>query len=97
MEEAGKCAFSHFFKEPNDQYTKRNIPLYRRDLALKDNEYVWREEAPGVKLYHKLYLEGDQAYQQEEWPLAIELFQRSLKLLLEVSDVMLLEKGFNRL
>ena len=50
-----------------------------------------------MKLYHKLYLEGDQAYQQEEWPLAIELFQRSLKLLLEVSDVMLLEKGFNRL
>ena len=46
-----------------------------------------------MKLYHKLYLEGDQAYQKEEWSLAIELFQRSLKLLLEVSDTCYLKQG----
>jgi FK506-binding protein 2 len=83
IEEGGRCVFSHYFKEPKDPHTKRNIPLYRRDLGLRDSEFMWREEAPGVREYHRLYLEGDVAYHGQNWTVAVDRFERSLRLLLQ--------------
>ena len=83
-EEAARCSFSHSYVSPDDPTTKQNIPLYRRELGLGRDQFMWREELPGVKETVRLYMVGEQAYVKEDWSGGVAAFEESFRLQMEV-------------
>ena len=55
-EEGAKCLFSFYFYNPEDELATTNFPFYRRQLELKEGEFVWRE--PGIQPHQAAYLAG---------------------------------------
>ena len=84
VEEAARCAFSHAFLDPEDPTTKRNLPLYRDELGMRRDQFVWRPEVPGVKESTRLYLEGEAAYNSDQWEKCAVAFEQSFNLQMEV-------------
>ena len=84
VEEAARCSFSHSFLAPEDPTTRGNIPLYRRELALRNDQFMWRPEVPAVKESVRLYLEGEQAYVDQDWTGCVKTFEQSFRLQMEV-------------
>ena len=84
VEEAARCSFSHSFLAPEDPTTRANIPLYRRELALRNNQFMWRPEVPAVKESVRLYLEGEQVYVDQDWAGCVAAFEKSFRLQMEV-------------
>lgn len=80
VEEAARCSFSHSFLAPEDPTTRANIPLYRRELALRNNQFMWRPEVPAVKESVRLYLEGEQVYVDQDWAGCVAAFEESFRL-----------------
>ena len=84
VEEAARCSFSHSFLAPEDPTTRGNIPLYRRELALRNDQFMWRPEVPAVKESVRLYMEGEQAYVDQDWTGCVKTFEQSFRLQMEV-------------
>ena len=84
VEEAARCSFSHSFLAPEDPTTRGNIPLYRRELALRNDQFMWRPEVPAVKESVRLYMEGEQAYVDQDWAGCVKTFEQSFRLQMEV-------------
>ncbi|XP_064394427.1 endoplasmic reticulum protein SC65-like [Halichondria panicea] len=78
FEEAARCCFTFYHYNPTDERTLGNLPFYREQLGLEQDQFVSRE--PIVSPSQTKFVAGKKAYNEEKWAEAVEQFESSLLL-----------------
>ena len=78
-DKGAKCAFSYFFKHPDEESIKGSVSFYRQRLEISSNNFtVFRES--GVSAQQEYYKNGMSAYKQKEWLKASDNFEACFSL-----------------
>ncbi|KAK3102772.1 hypothetical protein FSP39_013837 [Pinctada imbricata] len=72
---AASAAYTYFLLNPENQDTIANLQLYRDKVGVKDGDITDMARKP----YQAMHIEGDLAYEEGNWTVAIEKLEAALQ------------------